>query len=70
MKAMVADIDHAPIPVGPIGHPTELHPMTPGMVFKYTKFPNAAKEYLRFMMEKEQYEAVAESLHRLCAASR
>ena len=26
------------------------------MVFKYTKYPNAAKEYLRFMMEKEQYE--------------
>jgi multiple sugar transport system substrate-binding protein len=26
------------------------------MIFKYTKFPNAAKEYLRFMMEKEQYE--------------
>jgi multiple sugar transport system substrate-binding protein len=25
------------------------------MIFKYTKFPNAAKEYLRFMMEKEQY---------------
>ena len=26
------------------------------MIFKYTKYPNAAKEYLRFMMEKEQYE--------------
>ena len=25
------------------------------MVFKYTKFPKAAKEYLRFMMEREQY---------------
>jgi multiple sugar transport system substrate-binding protein len=25
------------------------------MIFKYTKYPNAAKEYLRFMMEKEQY---------------
>jgi len=25
-------------------------------VFKYTKYPNAAKEYLRFMMEREQYE--------------
>ena len=25
------------------------------MIFKYTKFPNAAKEYLRFMMEREQY---------------
>ena len=25
------------------------------MIFKYSKYPNAAKEYLRFMMEKEQY---------------
>ena len=26
------------------------------MVFKHTKFPNAAKEYLRFMMEAPQYD--------------
>ena len=26
------------------------------MAFKHTKFPNAAKEYLRFMMEAEQYD--------------
>ena len=25
------------------------------MVFKHTKYPNAAKDYIRFMMEKEQY---------------
>ena len=25
------------------------------MLFKHSKYPNAAKEYLRFMMEKEQY---------------
>ena len=25
------------------------------MVFKYTKYPKAAKEFLRFMMEEEQY---------------
>jgi multiple sugar transport system substrate-binding protein len=25
------------------------------MIFKYTKFPNAAKMYLQFMMEREQY---------------
>jgi multiple sugar transport system substrate-binding protein len=57
MKALVPDIYHAPIPVGPVGKHTELNPMTPGFVFKYTKYPNAAKEYLRFMMEKDQYEA-------------
>jgi multiple sugar transport system substrate-binding protein len=26
------------------------------MVMKYTKYPQAAKEFLRFMMEKEQFE--------------
>ena len=26
------------------------------MVFKHTKFPNASKEFIRFMMEAEQYD--------------
>ena len=26
------------------------------MIFRYSKSPNAAKEYVRFMMEREQYE--------------
>ena len=57
VKALIKDIHHAPMPVGPVGRPTELNPLTPGFVFKHTKFPNAAREYLRFMLEKEQYEA-------------
>src|ERR1041384_3034392 len=56
IKAMAADIGHANLPVGPVGRPTELHLFFNQMIFKYTKYPNAAKEYLRFMMEKEQYE--------------
>jgi multiple sugar transport system substrate-binding protein len=57
IQAIVPDIYHAPVPVGPVGRHTELNPITPAFVFKYTKHPNAAKEYLRFMMEKDQYEA-------------
>ena len=57
VKALIKDIHHAPMPVGPVGRPTELNPLTPGFVFKHTKFPDAAREYLRFMLEKEQYEA-------------
>jgi multiple sugar transport system substrate-binding protein len=34
----------------------ELHLLSQAMVFKYTKYPNAAKAYLQFMWEKEQYE--------------
>ena len=52
---MAKDIGHANFPVGPVGKPTELHLAFPMMIFKYSKYPNAAKEYLRFMMEKEQY---------------
>ncbi len=55
-KAVAADMDHAPMPIGPIGRPTELHLLTQAMVFKYSKYPNAAKDYLRFMWEREQYE--------------
>lgn len=56
MQAMARDIEHVNMPVGPVGRPTELHLFTQAMVFKHSKYPNAAKEYLRFMMEKEQYE--------------
>ena len=56
IKAMAADIQHANLPIGPVGHSTELNLVFPMMIFKYSKYPHAAKEYLRFMMEKEQYE--------------
>ncbi len=56
MKAMAADIEHSNMPIGPVGKPTELHLFTQAMLFKYSKYPNAAKEYLRFMWEKDQYE--------------
>lgn len=56
IKAMAEDIEHVNMPIGPVGKPTELHLFTQAMVFQYSKYPNAAKEYLRFMWEKEQYE--------------
>jgi multiple sugar transport system substrate-binding protein len=55
LKAMAEDIHHANYPVGPVGHPTEGTTVINAMVMAYTKYPNAAKEYLRFMMEEEQY---------------
>ena len=56
VKEMAADIGHANLPVGPVGKTTELNLFFPMMTFRYTKFPNAAKAYLAFMMEKEQYD--------------
>jgi multiple sugar transport system substrate-binding protein len=56
IKEMAADINHASYPIGPVGVPTESHLFFNQMIMKYTKYPNAAKEFLRFMMEKEQFD--------------
>jgi multiple sugar transport system substrate-binding protein len=55
IKALADDIGHATLPVGPVGRPSELHLAVPAMVFAYTEYPNAAKDYIRFMLEREQY---------------
>ncbi|MEP6657366.1 MAG: extracellular solute-binding protein [Betaproteobacteria bacterium] len=54
VKELAADINHANMPIGPIGRPTEFQLFFNQLIFKYTKYPKAAKEFLRFMMEAEQ----------------
>ncbi len=54
VAALAADINHANFPIGPIGKPSEFQLFFNQMIFKYTKYPKAAKEFLRFMMEEEQ----------------
>jgi multiple sugar transport system substrate-binding protein len=49
------------MPIGPVGVPTERSLIVNSMVFDYTPYPNAAKEYLRFMMEEEQYAPYLEA---------
>ena len=51
---MAADIDHAYWPIGPIGKPTEFHICYPIMIMKYSKFPQACKAFIAFMMEADQ----------------
>ena len=51
------DIDHAAYPVGPIGRPTESQGVWPMFVFKYAKFPNAAKAFIAYLLEKPQFDA-------------
>ena len=55
VKALAQDIEHADFPVGPVGKPTQGALVINSIVFAYTPYPNAASEYLRFMMEQEQY---------------
>jgi len=56
LKAVAADTYHAHLPIGPIGRPTEMSAFINCWVFKHTRYPNAAREYLRFLLEREQYE--------------
>ena len=56
IKELQADIQHASYPIGPVGVATESHLFFNQMIMKHTKYPKAAKEFLRFMMEKEQFE--------------
>ena len=56
IKEMAADIQHASFPVGPVGQATESHLFFNQMIMKYTKYPQAAKEFLRFMTEWDQFD--------------
>jgi len=56
MKDLAEDTYHSTLPVGPIGKPAELHLATPIFAFKFTKYPNAAKAFTTFMLEKEQFD--------------
>lgn len=61
-KSPIADdIDHALWPVGPVGQPTELHLVFPMIAFRYTRYPQAARALLAFLLERQQYERVMEN---------
>ena len=55
LNELAKDIQHAVYPVGPVGTATAFQLFFNQMIFKYTKYPKAAKEFLRFMMEEEQF---------------
>jgi len=56
IQEIAKDTYHARMPIGPVGRPTERCLMVNGMIFNYTPYPNAAKRYMQFMMEREQYD--------------
>jgi multiple sugar transport system substrate-binding protein len=56
LRAIAADMDHANMPIGPVGFPTEQQNILNTYVYRYTKYPNAARDYLRFMWEKPQVD--------------
>jgi multiple sugar transport system substrate-binding protein len=54
-KDVMDDMSHSLWPVGPAGKPTEFHICYPLMAMQYTKFPNACKAFMAFMLEAENY---------------
>jgi multiple sugar transport system substrate-binding protein len=55
LQAMAADTNHQAPPFGVSKRQPQSALVVNAMTFKHTKYPNAAKEYLRFMMEAPQY---------------
>lgn len=54
LAEIAKDIRTASLPVGPVGKSVELYQVTSAVIFKYTKYPNAAQAYLQFMFEQPQ----------------
>lgn len=54
-KEIADDMDHAVWPIGPVGHPTEFHLMFPLLAMRYTKYPQACKALMAFMLEAENF---------------
>ena len=48
-------MNHAYMPVGPVGKPTELHLMFPILAMTYTKYPQACKALIAFMLEADNF---------------
>jgi multiple sugar transport system substrate-binding protein len=55
-RAIADDMNHAPMPKGLAAAPPHSTTVMNAMVFKHTRYPNAAKAFLAFMMEAEQYD--------------
>jgi multiple sugar transport system substrate-binding protein len=58
---IAADMNHAYYPIGPVGKPTEFHLMYPLLAMKYTKYPNACKALMAFMLEADQFNSWLEA---------
>jgi len=54
-KEIVEDMDHALWPVGPVGKPTEFHVCFPILAMTYTKYPQACKALIAFLLEADNY---------------
>ncbi|AEH83084.1 ABC transporter substrate-binding protein [Sinorhizobium meliloti] len=66
LTELAADIRTTNFPVGPVGQSVELHQTSSILLFKHSKYPEAAKAYLKFMMEADQMNAWIEGSSAYC----
>lgn len=57
LAEIAADIRTTNFPIGPVGKSVELHQTSSLVLFSHTKYPEAAKAYIKFMMEGDQMNA-------------
>jgi multiple sugar transport system substrate-binding protein len=55
LKNIADDTDHAYWPVGPVGKPTEFHLCFPLLGMSYSKYPQACKALMAFMLEADNF---------------
>ncbi|MFL6796811.1 MAG: ABC transporter substrate-binding protein [Xanthobacteraceae bacterium] len=55
------DMDHALWPVGPVGKPTEFHICYPMLAMTYSKYPQACKALMAYLLEADQYNQWVEA---------
>lgn len=60
-KEVMEDMSHSSWPIGPVGKPTEFHIAYPMMAMTYTKYPQACKAFMAFVLEAENYNKWLES---------
>jgi multiple sugar transport system substrate-binding protein len=54
-RAIAEDTNHAPLPKGRADRPPQSATILNAMIFRHTRFPNAGKAFIQFMLEQEQY---------------
>jgi len=55
LKEIAGDMDHAYWPVGPVGKPTEFHLCYPMLAMTYSKYPQACKAFMAFILEADNF---------------
>jgi multiple sugar transport system substrate-binding protein len=54
-RPIAEDTDHAPLPKGRADSAPQSATILNAMIFRHTRYPNAGKAFIQFMMEQEQY---------------